>query len=113
MAVVTLPSMRSSHRRAAQYGIGVAFVAAGVSHLVNTMPFEQHLPEWVAAPTAIVVASGVAEMVLALALIAARHSAPVVGMAAALFLVGVFPANVYVAVAGVDVEGLPGALYPW
>ena len=98
-------------RHAAQYGLGIAFVVAGVSHLVNTTPFEQHLPEWVPAATAIVVVSGIAEIVLGFALVAARRSAPVVGIAAAVFLVSVFPANVYVAVAGVDVDGLPGGFY--
>jgi uncharacterized membrane protein len=100
-------------RRAAHYGLGIAFVAAGVSHLVNTTPFKQHLPEWVPAATSIVVVSGIAEIVLGFALVAARRSAPVVGIAAAVFLVSVFPANVYVAVAGVDVDGLPRGLYPW
>jgi uncharacterized membrane protein len=100
-------------RKAAQYGLGFAFVVAGVSHLVNTKPFEQHLPEWVPAATAIVVVSGVVEIVLGFALVAARRSAPVVGITAVVFLVSVFPANVYVAVAGVDVDGLPGGLYPW
>ena len=99
-------------RQAAQHGLGMAFVVAGVSHLVNTTPFEQHLPEWVPA-TAIVVVSGIAEIVLGFALIAARRSARVVGIAAAVFLVGVFPANVYVAVAGVDVDGVPGGFYAW
>ena len=100
-------------RHAAQYGLGIAFVVAGVSHLVNTTPFEQHLPDWVPAATTIIVVSGIAEIVLGFALVAARRSAPVVGLAAAVFLVSVFPANVYVAVAGVDVDGLPGGLYPW
>ena len=77
-------------RHAAQYGLGIAFVVAGVSHLVNTTPFEQHLPEWVPAATAIVVVSGIAEIVLGFALIAARRYAPVVGIAAAVFLVSVF-----------------------
>ena len=100
-------------RQAAQYGLGIAFVIAGVSHLVNTTPFEQHLPEWVPAATAIVVVSGIAEIVLGFALIAARRFAPVVGSATAVFLVSVFPANVYVAVAGVDVDGLPGGFHAW
>jgi uncharacterized membrane protein len=100
-------------RQASQYGLGIAFVVAGVSHLVKTTPFEQHLPEWVPAATAIVVVSGIAEIVLGFALVAARRSAPVVGVAAAVFLVSVFPANVYVAVAGVDVDGLPGGFYAW
>jgi uncharacterized membrane protein len=30
-----------------------------------------------------------------------------------LFLVAVFPGNVYVAVADVDVAGQPGGVYPW
>lgn len=100
-------------RHAAQYGLGIAFIAAGVSHLVNTTPFEQHLPDWVPGTTTIVVVSGVAEIVLGIALVAARRSVHIVGVAAAVFLVSVFPANVYVAVAGVDVDGLPGGLYPW
>jgi uncharacterized membrane protein len=100
-------------RQAAQCGLGIAFVVAGVSHLVNTTPFEQHLPEWVPAATAIVVVSGIAEIVLGLALVAARRFAPVVGIAVAVFLVSVFPANVYVAVAGIDVDGVPGGLYAW
>jgi uncharacterized membrane protein len=35
------------------------------------------------------------------------------GLALAAYLVAVFPANVYVAVAGIDVEGQPGGWYPW
>jgi len=100
-------------RQAARYGLGIAFVAAGASHLVNTTPFEQHLPNWVPAATTIIVVSGIAEIILGCALVAARRSAALVGVAAAGFLVSVFPANVYVAVAGVDVDGLPGGLYPW
>jgi len=100
-------------RLAAQRGLGIAFVAAGASHLVNTTPFEQHLPGWVPAATTIIVVSGITEIVLGLALIVARNSAHVVGVAAAVFLVSVFPANVYVAVADVDVDGLPGGLYAW
>jgi uncharacterized membrane protein len=100
-------------RHAARYGLGIAFVAAGVSHLVNTTPFEQHLPDWVPAPTTIVVISGVAEIVLGFALLAARRSAPAIGLIAAAFLVSVFPANVYVAVADVDVDGIPGGVFAW
>jgi uncharacterized membrane protein len=100
-------------RHAARCGLGIAFVVAGVSHLANTTPFEQHLPDWVPAATTIIVVSGIAEIVLGCALVAARRSAPIVGLAAAAFLVGVFPANVYVAVAGVDVDGLPGGLHAW
>jgi uncharacterized membrane protein len=100
-------------RHAARYGLGFAFVVAGLSHLVNATPFEQHLPDWVPASSTLIVVSGIVEIVLGLMLVAARRSAPIVGLAAAVFLISVFPANVYVAVAGVDVDGLPGGLYPW
>lgn len=36
---------------------------------------------------------------------------PWIGYALAAYLVAVFPGNIYVAVAGVDVEGLPGGAY--
>lgn len=100
-------------RQAARHGLGIAFVAAGVSHLVDATPFEQHLPGWVPAATTIIVVSGIAEIVLGLALMAARRATAAVGLAAVVFLAGVFPANVYVAVADVDVDGLPGGIYPW
>jgi uncharacterized membrane protein len=100
-------------RHAARHGLGIAFVVAGASHLINTTPFEQHIPEWVPAATTIIVVSGIAEIILGCALVAARRSAPVVGLVATVFLVSVFPANVYVAVAGVDVDGLPGGLHAW
>jgi hypothetical protein len=35
------------------------------------------------------------------------------GLALAAYLVAVFPSNVYVAIAGVDVDGQPGGWYPW
>ncbi len=100
-------------RRSARQGLGIALIAAGISHLVDATPFQQHLPDFVPAAAAIVVVSGVIEIVLGLALIVARSSVRRVGLIAAAFLVGVFPANVYVAVADVEVDGLPGGIYRW
>lgn len=112
-ALVRIRSGAVRWRDAARYGLGIAFVVAGASHFADPTPFEQHLPDWMPAVPAIVMVSGIAEVVLGLALVAARRSAPVVGTATAVFLVAVFPANVYVAVADVDVDGLPGGIYPW
>ena len=36
-----------------------------------------------------------------------------VGLALAAYLVAVFPANVYVALEGIDVQGQPDGPYPW
>jgi uncharacterized membrane protein len=90
-----------------------AMVVAGVLHFVEPTPFLQHLPPWVPERELLVAVSGVAEIALGLGLLVRppwRHAA---GVLLALFLVAVFPANIYVAVAGVEVDGQPGGLYPW
>jgi hypothetical protein len=48
-----------------------------------------------------------------LALIWPARWRALVGLALAAHLVSVFPSNVYVDAAGVEVEGQPGGLYPW
>lgn len=103
----------STWRDHARRGMAVAMVVAGVAHLVQPDPFVQHLPGWVPAREALVLLSGLAEIGLGLALVARRTWRVAAGAAVALFLVAVWPANVYVAVAGVDVDGQPGGAYPW
>ena len=100
-------------RTAARWGLGIAMVVAGVAHLANPTPFEQHLPEWVPAAGALVAATGIIEIALGIGLAVVRSRRRLLGMATAAYLAAVFPANVYVAVAGVDVAGQPGGLYPW
>jgi uncharacterized membrane protein len=96
-------------------GLGLAFVFAGVSHLAMPDSFLVYFPGWVPFPEALVYLSGLAEIVGGLALLVRRYRTWV-GRALAAYLVLVFPANVYAAVAGVD-ERLPGlidaAWYPW
>ena len=104
-------SLRDAMRR----GLGVGFLFTGVSHLAMPDSFLVYFPDWVPAPEAIVYASGLVEVVGGLALLAGRYRTRV-GLATAAYLVLVFPANVYAAVAGVD-ENLPGLVdgswYPW
>jgi uncharacterized membrane protein len=100
-------------RAAARWGLGIAMVVAGAAHLGNPLPFEQHLPDWVPAAGALVALTGVIEIALGVALMAARSRRHLTGLATAAYLAAVFPANVYVAVAGVDVDGQPGGIYPW
>lgn len=96
-------------------GLGFAFLFAGVSHLAMPDSFLVYFPGWVPFPRALVVVTGLGEIVGGLGLIAGRYRVRV-GRAMAAYLVLVFPANVYAAVAGVD-ESLPGlidaAWYPW
>lgn len=111
--VAALATRGAGPRSWARSGLGVALAVAGVAHLVAPGPFEQHLPAWVPAAELVVASTGLAEIVLGVALIAARRHVATIGLVTAGFLVAVWPANIYVAVAGIDVEGQPGGVYPW
>jgi uncharacterized membrane protein len=93
--------------------LGGAMVIAGVMHLVQPDPFVQHLPTWVPERELLVAASGLAEIGLGLAVVLPHPHHRLTGVLLGLFLAVVFPANVYVAVAGVEVDGQPGGWYPW
>jgi uncharacterized membrane protein len=104
---------RVQPREAARLGMSAAMVVAGVAHWARPLPFLQHLPSWVPMPEPLIFVTGVAEVVLGVALLAPQPWRSRAGMALAAYLLAVFPANVYVAVAGVDVDGQPGGIYPW
>lgn len=93
--------------------LAAGMVVAGLSHLLNPLPFVQHLPPWVPARETLVYASGIVEILLGAALTLRQPARRRAGLVLAAYLVAVFPANVYVAVAGVEVTGQPGGAYPW
>ena len=94
-------------------GLGAAMVVAGLAHLVQPVPFIQHLPEWMPLRELTIALTGVVEILFGTLLFGAARIRARVGQTLAAYLVAVFPANVYVAVAGVDVQGQPDGLYPW
>ena len=104
-------SVQDAMRRA----MGVGLLFTGVSHVAMPDSFRVYFPGWVLFVDALVFATGAVEIVAGLALFGRRYRAQV-GLAVAAYFVLVFPANVYVAVAGVE-ESLPGLLdaswYPW
>lgn len=114
--VQLIPSRRGrrSLRDTARVAMALAFVVAGVAHFLTPTPFVQHLPAWVPQRHALVALTGLIEIAGGLALLAAppQWRRPV-ALALVLYLLLVFPANVYVAVAGVAVDGQPGGWYPW
>lgn len=96
-----------------RFALGGAMVTAGVAHLVQPTPFVQHLPMWVPARELLVAISGVVEVGLGGSIVFPHRHRRAAGVILGLFLIVVFPANVYVAVAGIDVDGQPGGVYPW
>jgi uncharacterized membrane protein len=102
-----------SVRLAASSGMAVAMVFAGVSHLLWPTPFVQHLPTWVPMREDLIFATGLLEIALGVGLMLREPLRRWAGLALAGYLVAVFPSNIYVALAGVDVDGQPGGAYPW
>ena len=105
---------RFDARSTARAGLAIAMMAAGVAHLVRPAPFLQHLPPWTPGAEALILITGLIEIGLGAALLVLRGRwRHWTGIALAAYLVAVFPGNVYVAAAGVDVDGQPGGWYPW
>lgn len=112
-AAVTGLAHRFSPRRAARLGLAIAMTFAGASHLFLAPPFIQHLPTWVPLRAEIVLVSGLVEIALGIALLLPAPTRRRVGVVLALYLLAVFPGNVFVAVFDVEVDGQPGGVYPW
>jgi uncharacterized membrane protein len=95
--------------------MGAAFIVAGVMHFVMPDSLLAYFPDWVPYPELLNYGTGLIEIVGGLALLVPRPRIHrVAGRLLALYLVAVFPANVYVAVADVTVPGLPDVWwYPW
>ena len=91
-----------------QVGLGLFLTSAGYSHLtVNRIAFQAQVPTWLPLdPDFVVLASGVVEIALGLALLTLWRFRPYVGLAAALFFVAVFPGNINQFVNGIDAFGL-------
>ena len=97
----------------ARRGFAVAMVIAGISHFTKSVPFVQHMPDWVPNRELIVYASGAVEIGFGLALLGLVGDRRRVGRLLAAYLLAVFPANIYVAVSHVDVTGQPDGVYAW
>jgi uncharacterized membrane protein len=104
---------RFDARSAARVGLAAAMAFAGVAHMAMPTPFLQHLPPWTPAAEAVIFVTGVIEIALGAALLLRHPWRRRAGLALAAYLVAVFPGNLYVAMADVDVDGQPGGWYPW
>ncbi len=96
-------------RTIARFGLGAALIAAGTGHLtVQREAFQAQVPSWFPVDEdAVVVVSGIVELVLGAALIAiGRRRAPIVGVVVAGFFIVVFPGNIGQLIDHADAFGL-------
>lgn len=95
-------------RNIARIILGVALLFAGISHLSTARAtFVAQVPAWVPlSPDFVVVASGVVEIILGLALIVLLRQRAFVGLIVALFFIAIFPGNISQLVTQTDAFGL-------
>jgi uncharacterized membrane protein len=115
IAMTAMAALRPRHglRDIARRGMGAAVAVAGVTHLADPTPFQQHIPDLVPGDLALVLVTGIVEIALGLALLVRGGHHRRIGVLLAAYLLAVFPANVYVAVASVEVDGQPGGALAW
>ncbi|PPG38007.1 hypothetical protein [Pseudoclavibacter sp. RFBA6] len=102
------PRRTSPPRTIGRVVLGAFLLFAGVAHLsLAREEFQAQVPTWVPLDADLVVlASGVVEVLLGAALIAAWRWRVAVGFTVAAFFVAVFPGNVSQYVTGTDAFGL-------
>lgn len=95
-------------RSIARWLLGSGLVFAGVGHLTFArQSFAAQVPGWLPLPVDfVVVASGVVEIVLGLALVLWARQRVLIGWITAAFFVAVFPGNIAQFVSGTDAFGL-------
>lgn len=87
--------------------LAAVLIGAGVGHFTSADAFLAQVPPWMPFPEAVVAVSGVVELILGLALIAApKRRRPAVGWVVAAFFVVIFPGNISQFVTGTDAFGL-------
>lgn len=94
-------------RKATQKLLGAALIFTGTAHLTTSrISFQAQVPTWLPlSPDFVVIASGIVEIALGLALISLRRRREV-GIATALFFIAIFPGNINQYVNHIDAFGL-------
>ncbi len=93
-------------RTIARIFAGPVMALAGLNHFLNPEFYERIIPPVLPAPTALVYVSGAAELIPALATMHPR-TRRAGGIVLIVVLIGVFPANVYMAFAAEEFPSLP------
>ncbi|NLV07841.1 DoxX family protein [Haloarcula rubripromontorii] len=103
-------------KRPLRYVMAILYIVAGILHFVVPELYVQIVPPVLPAPLALVYLSGVAEIGVGAGLLVPRTRSYAAWATIAL-LVAIFPANVYMAVSMVTIDGTgggqPSALVRW
>jgi uncharacterized membrane protein len=99
--------MNAFMRKTTQILLGATLIYTGTLHLTSSrQEFQAQVPPWAPfTPDFIVLASGVVEIALGLALISLQRR-KAVGIATAAFFIAIFPGNISQFVNGIDAFGL-------
>jgi uncharacterized membrane protein len=91
-------------RRIALVLFALFFIFAGIAHFVQGEGFAAMIPEWVPFRLSLIYVTGVLEIVLAVLLLipSTRKQAR---FWTAVYLIVIFPANIYAAIAGIPAPG--------
>jgi uncharacterized membrane protein len=103
---VTNPTARNRARSALRLTLAIIMVAVGALHFVADHFFVQIVPPQLPAAQWLVWISGVIEIALGLLLLP-TVTRKLAGYALIALYIAVFPANIYMAVANVQLQGMP------
>ena len=95
-------------RNMGQVILGIALTYAGTTHLTSSrQEFQAQVPTWLPIDADfVVIASGIVEIVLGLALLTLWRYRSQVGLIVAIFFILIFPGNINQYVNGIDAFGL-------
>lgn len=96
----------AAQRKRSRRLLSLAFTLAGVNHFVMPKPYRKIVPPGFGDPDAVVVASGVAEILGGLLLLP-RRTRRLAGLWLVALLAAVFPANVYMALNPQRFQAIP------
>ena len=94
-------------RKVLQLLLGTVLIYAGILHLTTRrLEFQAQVPNWVPfSADFVVLASGVVEICLGIALVSLQYRR-YIGLATAVFFIAIFPGNISQYVNGIDAFGL-------
>ncbi len=95
-------------RNLGQVILGIALTYAGTTHLTSSrQEFQAQVPSWLPLdPDFVVIASGIVEIILGLALLTLWRYRNQVGLIVAIFFILIFPGNISQYLNGIDAFGL-------